>query len=61
MLLKHVNEYDESESMLSGPNFMIDELPHELINHLHETAKLMVRAGFEEEFSIYRSIVAGDA
>jgi len=30
---------------------MIDELPPELINYLHETAKLMVRAGFQEEFS----------
>jgi hypothetical protein len=27
MLLKHVNEYDDSELMLSGPNFMVDDLP----------------------------------
>jgi len=51
MLLKHVNEYDDSELMLPGPNFMIDELPPDLINYLHETAKSMVSAGFEEEFS----------
>jgi hypothetical protein len=51
ILLKHVNEYGDSELMSFGPNFMIDELQPELINCLHETAKLMVRAGFEEEFS----------
>ncbi|PNY05207.1 exocyst complex component [Trifolium pratense] len=51
ILLKHVNEYGDSELMSFGPNFMINELQPELINYLHETAKLMVRAGFEEEFS----------
>lgn len=35
MLLKHVNEYDDSELMLPGPNFMIDELPPDLINYLY--------------------------
>jgi len=50
-LLKHVNEYDDSELMLPGPNFMIDELPSDLINYLHDTAKFMVSAGFDEEFS----------
>jgi len=51
ILLKHVNEYDDSDLMLPGPNFMIDELPPDLINYLHETVKFMVSAGFEEEFS----------
>lgn len=51
MLLKHVNEYDDSDLMLPGPNIMIDELPPDLINSLHETAKFMVSAGFEDEFS----------
>ncbi|XP_058747945.1 exocyst complex component EXO70B1-like [Vicia villosa] len=51
MLLKHVNEYDDSELMLPSVNFMIDELPSELINQLHETAKLMASAGFEKEFA----------
>jgi hypothetical protein len=26
MLWKHVNEYDDSGLMLSGPNFMVDDL-----------------------------------
>jgi len=51
ILLKHVNEYDDSDLMLPGHNFMIDELPPDLINYLHETVKFMVSAGFEEEFS----------
>ncbi|CAJ2652766.1 unnamed protein product [Trifolium pratense] len=56
ILLKHVNEYGDSELMSFGPNFMINELQPELINYLHETAKLMVRAGFEEEFSKVRYV-----
>jgi hypothetical protein len=31
MLLKHVNEYDDSELMLSGPNFIVDDLS--IMNH----------------------------
>ncbi|KAJ1437549.1 Exocyst complex component Exo70 [Sesbania bispinosa] len=53
MFLEQWKEYFEgnSELAVSDHNFIIDALPSGRINDLHETAKLMVGAGFEKEFS----------
>jgi len=65
LLLEQLKEYlnDDSELSVSDPNFervlrpkenlnlMIDALPPETIENLHQTAKLMVASGFEKDFS----------
>ncbi|XP_058758439.1 exocyst complex component EXO70B1-like [Vicia villosa] len=58
MLLKQLKEYRISDPNFEGLfrpkenlNPMIDALPPETIDNLHKTAKLMVNAGFEKEFS----------
>ncbi|KAJ1437550.1 Exocyst complex component Exo70 [Sesbania bispinosa] len=53
MFLEQAKEYFEgnSELAVTDHNFIIDALPSGRINDLHETAKLMVGAGFEKEFS----------
>jgi hypothetical protein len=58
MLLEHVKKYIEEQSQLveTDPNFMIDALKPETIKGLEETAQVMVRAGFEKDFSdVYSS------
>ncbi|XP_045828936.1 exocyst complex component EXO70B1-like [Trifolium pratense] len=42
---------DDSGFIMSDPDFMIKALPTETIDNLHKTAKLMVSAGFEKDFS----------
>ncbi|GAU44396.1 hypothetical protein TSUD_246220 [Trifolium subterraneum] len=42
---------DYSGFFMSDPDFMIKALPTETIDNLHKTAKLMVSAGFEKDFS----------
>ncbi|KAK7321397.1 hypothetical protein VNO77_32008 [Canavalia gladiata] len=52
MLLKRVK--GNFEVLVTDHNFMIDALPSETINNLHETAKLMVGVGFKKEcFDVY--------
>ncbi|KAJ1386247.1 Exocyst complex component Exo70 [Sesbania bispinosa] len=53
MFLEQVKKYFEgnSELAVTDHNFIIDALPSGRIIDLHETAKLMVGAGFEKEFS----------
>ncbi|XP_057442197.1 exocyst complex component EXO70B1-like [Lotus japonicus] len=53
ILLKQVKEYieDNSELAVTDHNFIMDALPPELMNNLQETAKLVVDAGLEKEFS----------
>ncbi|KAJ1437535.1 Exocyst complex component Exo70 [Sesbania bispinosa] len=53
MLLERVKKYlnGNSELVVTDHNFMIDVLPREKINDLHETAKLMVNAGLQKECS----------
>jgi len=53
MLLEKLEEYlsDDSGFKVSEPDFMIQALPTETIDNLKKTAKLMVSAGFENEFS----------
>ncbi|PNX94803.1 exocyst complex component, partial [Trifolium pratense] len=42
--------------VVTDHNLITDALPHETINNLHETAKLMVDAGFEKVcFEVYNS------
>jgi hypothetical protein len=48
MLLNHVLH---SQFVATDPNFMMDALKQETIKGLEETAKVMVSAGFEKEFS----------
>ncbi|KAK2376568.1 exocyst complex component EXO70B1 [Trifolium repens] len=48
MLWNHVLR---SQFIATDPNFMMDALKHETIKGLEETAKVMVSAGFEKEFS----------
>jgi hypothetical protein len=58
MLLEHVKKYIEEQSQLveTDPNFMMDALKPETIKGLEETAQVMVRAGFEKDFSdVYSS------
>ncbi|XP_045829001.1 uncharacterized protein LOC123920744 isoform X1 [Trifolium pratense] len=58
MVLDHVKNYCEQHSPLvaTDPNFMMDALKPETIKGLEETAKVMVSAGFEKEFSdVYNS------
>ncbi|XP_057442198.1 exocyst complex component EXO70B1-like [Lotus japonicus] len=49
ILLKRVK--DNTELAVTDHNFIMDALPPEMITNLHETAKLMVDAGLEKEFS----------
>ncbi|KAK7321393.1 hypothetical protein VNO77_32002 [Canavalia gladiata] len=61
MVSKHVDEYlkakidSEDEDRISMPqlhpddNLVIDALPSDIVNNLHETAKLMAEAGFEKK------------
>ncbi|XP_045831750.1 uncharacterized protein LOC123923134 isoform X2 [Trifolium pratense] len=58
MVLDHVKNYCEEHSPLvvTDPNFMMDALKQETIKGLEETAKVMVSAGFEKDFSeVYNS------
>ncbi|GAU44394.1 hypothetical protein TSUD_246200 [Trifolium subterraneum] len=58
MLLDHVKNYCEERSPLvaTDPNFIMDALKPETIKGLEETAKVMVSAGFEKDFSdLYNS------
>ncbi|KAK2430446.1 exocyst complex component EXO70B1 [Trifolium repens] len=48
MLLDHVLD---SQFVATDPNFVMDALKQETIKGLEETAKVMVSAGFEKEFS----------
>ncbi|KAJ1386258.1 WRKY domain [Sesbania bispinosa] len=53
MLLQRVKKYlnGNSELVVTDHNFMIDVLPRETMNNLHETAKLMLNAGLQKECS----------
>ncbi|KAJ1386259.1 WRKY domain [Sesbania bispinosa] len=53
MLLQRVKKYlnGNTELVVTDHNFMIDVLPRETMNNLHETAKLMLNAGLQKECS----------
>lgn len=53
MCLEKLKEYlsDDSGFNVSDPDFMIKALPTETMDDIHKTAKLMVSAGLEMDFS----------
>ncbi|WJX63681.1 hypothetical protein P8452_48538 [Trifolium repens] len=59
MVLDHkkgLSAKENSQSVVIDPNFMMDALKPETIKGLEETAKVMVSAGFEKDFSdVYNS------